>query len=57
MKYELKEVVSFTWVGFKEPFGERLLLVLEEVCVEINLVPMEHTRPLKAKVCVVRPLW
>ena len=57
MEVELEEVVSLTWVGFKEPFGERLLLVLEEVCVEMNLVPMEHTRPFKAKVCIVRPLW
>ena len=32
MEFELEEVVSLTWVGFKEPFGERLLLVLEEVC-------------------------
>ena len=23
----------------------------------MNMVPMEHTRPFKAKVCVVRPLW
>ena len=52
---ELEEVVCLTWVGFKEPFRERLLLVLEEVCVEMNLVPMEHTRPFKAKVCIVRP--
>ena len=55
MEFELEEVVSLTWVGFKKPFGGRLLLVLEEVCVEMNLVPMEHTRPFKAKVCVVRP--
>ena len=55
MEFELEEVVSLTWVGFKEPFGERLLLVLEEVCVEMNFVPIEHTRLLKAKVCVVRP--
>ena len=57
MEFELEEVVSLTWVGFKEPFGEKLLLVLEEVCVGMNLVPIEHTRPFKAKVCVVRPLW
>ena len=55
MEFELEEVVSLTWVSFKEPFGERLLLVLKEVCVEMNLVPMEHTRPLNAKVCIVRP--
>ena len=23
----------------------------------MNLVPIEHTRSFKAKVCVVRPLW
>ena len=57
MEFELEEVVSLTWVGFKEPFGERLLLVLEEVCVEMNLVPMERTRHFKDKECVVRPLW
>ena len=57
MEFELEEVVSLIRLGFKEPFGERLLLVLEEVCVGMNLVPMEHTRPFKAKGCVVRPLW
>ena len=57
MEFELEEVVSLIRVGFKEPFGERLFLVLEEVFVGMNLVPMEHTRPFKAKVCVVRPLW
>ena len=57
MEFELEEVVSLIRLGFKEPFGERLLLVLEEVCVGMNLVPMEHTRPFKAKVCVVRHLW
>ena len=55
MEFELEEVVSLTWVGFKESFGGRLLLVLKKVCVGMNLVPMEHTRPFKAKVCVVRP--
>ena len=40
MEFELEEVVSLTWVGFKEPFGERLLLVLEKVCVGMNLVPI-----------------
>ena len=45
MEFELEENVSLTWVGFKEPFEERLLLVLEEVCVGMNLVLMEHTRP------------
>ena len=25
--------------------------------MEMNLVPVEHTRPFKAKVCVVRSLW
>ena len=52
MEFELEEVVSLIRVGFKEPFGERLLLILEEVCVGMNLVPMEHTRPFKAKVCI-----
>ena len=33
------------------------MLLLKEVCKEMNLVPMEHTRPSKAKVCVVRHLW
>ena len=32
MEFEREEVVSLTWVGFKEPFGGRLLLVLEKVC-------------------------
>ena len=54
MEFELEEVVCLTWVGFKEPFGERLLLVLEEVRVGMNLVRIEHTRPFKAKVCIVR---
>ena len=54
-EFEFEEVVSLIWVGFKESFGERLLLVLDEVCMGMNLVPMEHTRPFKAKVCVVRP--
>ena len=40
MEFELEEVVCLIRVGFKEPFGARLLLVLEEVCVEMNLVPM-----------------
>ena len=57
MEFEVEEIVSLTWVGFEESFGERLLQVLEEVCVEMNLVPMEHTGPFKAKVCIVRPQW
>ena len=55
MEFELEEAMSLTWVGFKESFGEKVLLVLEEVCVGMNLVPMEHIGPFKAKVCVVRP--
>ena len=32
MEFKLEKVVNLTWVGFKEPFGGRLLLVLEKVC-------------------------